>query len=113
MNRACELLIGEHDLISFASALGTEKKSTVRRVYKAGVKKEADMAVFSIVANAFLTHQVRNTIGALISVGQGKMTVDEFGSIIEARKQGLAGPAAPACGLCLMKVNYKKPFNLE
>lgn len=113
MNRACVLLIGEQDFISFASALGPETKTTMRQVYEAGVKKEAEMVVFNITANAFLTHQVRNTVGALISVGQGKMTVDDFGSIIKARKQGLAGPAAPACGLCLMKVNYKKPFNLE
>jgi tRNA pseudouridine38-40 synthase len=59
-----------------------------------------------MVANSFLTHQVRNTVGALIRVSLGKMSVDEFNSIIEAKKPGMAGPTAPACGLCLTRINY-------
>jgi tRNA pseudouridine38-40 synthase len=60
-----------------------------------------------------LPHQVRNTVGALIRVGWGKVSVDQFQSIIEARKPGLAGPAAPACGLCLMRINYPRPWGGE
>ena len=56
---------------------------------------------------------MRNTVGALIEVGRGKMTVDEFYSIIDAKKPGLAGPTAPACGLCLMGVNYPRSFGEE
>jgi tRNA U38,U39,U40 pseudouridine synthase TruA len=41
------------------------------------------------------------------------MKVDEFCSIIGERKLGLAGPTAPACGLCLMQVNYPCPFEEE
>jgi len=108
MNEAAEVLIGRHDFASFASNLGDELKSTVRRVYRAQVAREGEMVIFNMHANAFLPHQVRNTIGSLIMVGLGKMTKDCFHSIMEARKMGLAGPAAPACGLCLVKVNYKK-----
>ncbi len=106
MNEACQCLIGEHDFASFATALESKTKSTVRRVYQADVTKDGDLVTFRIIANAFLPHQVRNTIGALIRVGLGKMTADEFRSILEKRKPGLAGPTAPACGLCLMQVNY-------
>ena len=88
-----------------------ELKNTVRRVYRAQVSREGERIVFSIAANSFLPHQVRNTVGALLRVGTGRMTVDEFHSIIEAKQIGLAGPSAPSRGLCLMKVNYKK--NLE
>jgi len=49
-------------------------------------------------------------VGALIRVGQGKMTVEGFDSLVEARRPGLAGPTAPACGLCLMKINYPGSF---
>jgi len=110
MNQACQALIGEHDLALFASSLGVEIKSTVRRVYRAEVETDEDMAVFNMVANSFLPHQVRNTIGTLIRVGLGKMKVDEFCSIIEVKKPGLVGPAAPPRGLCLMQVNYPCPF---
>ena len=108
MNLAAQALVGEHDLSSFASNLGVELKSTRRRVYQARVYWDGELVIFNMVANSFLPHQVRNTVGALIRIGLGRMTLGEFHSIMEAKKIGLAGPAAPACGLCLMKVNYQK-----
>jgi tRNA pseudouridine38-40 synthase len=113
MNQACQALIGEHDFISFASSMGMGTKNTVRRVYRAEMEKDGELAVFNIVASSFLPHQVRNTVGTLIRVGLGKMQVDEFCSIIEMKKPGLVGPTAPACGLCLMQVNYPCPFEEE
>ena len=110
MNQASRALIGEHDFALFASFLGVEIKNTVRRVYRAEIETDEDMAVFNMVANSFLPHQVRNTVGTLIRVGRGKMKVDEFCSIIEVKKLGLMGPAAPPRGLCLMQVNYPCPF---
>jgi tRNA pseudouridine38-40 synthase len=113
MNQACQALIGEHDFISFASSMGIGTKSTVRRMYQAEMEKDGELVVFNMVANSFLTHQVRNTVGTLIRVGLGRMKVDEFCSIIEMKKPGLAGPTAPARGLCLMQVNYPYPFEKE
>lgn len=113
MNRACHHLIGEHDLVSFASNLGVEIKRSRRNVHHAGVTRDRDFVIFSIKANSFLPHQVRNTVGALVRVGLSKMTPEEFYSIMEAKKIGLAGPAAPACGLYLTKVNYKRQFKEE
>jgi len=113
MNQACQALIGEHDFISFASSMGVEIKKTVRRVYQAEMERNGELAIFNMVANSFLTHQVRNTVGTLIRVGLGKMQVDEFCSIMKAKKPGLAGPTAPACGLCLMQVNYPSHFKEE
>jgi tRNA pseudouridine38-40 synthase len=110
MGRACQALIGEHDFASFASNIGSEVKSTVREVYRAGVNRDGDLVIFNIVANAFLRHQVRSTAGALVRIGQGKMSEEEFTGILEARQPGLAGPILPACGLCLMQVNYPRSF---
>jgi len=112
MNRACQALVGVHDFASFGSS-GVEIGKTVRRVYQTGVERDKEVVIFNIVANSFLTHQVRNTVGALIRVGLGKMQLGEFHNVIEARKPGLAGPAAPARGLCLMRVNYARPFEGE
>ncbi len=110
MNQACQALIGKHDFASFITSPEIVKKSTVRNVHKAGIERDGDMVVLDMVANSFLPHQVRNTVGSLIKVGQGKMTVDEFYGMVEARRSGLAGPTAPAGGLCLMRVNYPSPF---
>jgi tRNA pseudouridine38-40 synthase len=109
-NLACASLVGEHDFASFTTGDGTGLKTTVRRVIRAGMEREGDQITFDIEANSFLPHQVRNTVGALVRVGTGKMSVAEFKSIMDAREPGAAGPTAPACGLCLNKVNYPGPL---
>ncbi len=110
MNRACRAIIGEHDFASFASGVGGEDKSTVREIYQAEVTREGDLVVFDVVANAFVRHQIRSTAGCLVKIGMGRMSQDEFHSIIAAKRPGLAGPTLPACGLCLVRVDYPHPF---
>ena len=54
-------------------------------------------------------------VGTLIRVGTGKIGIKEFRDILEMKKLSLAGPTAPAHGLCLMKVIYadNSEFNYE
>ena len=110
MSKACQLIQGEHDFVSFATSLNGVR-STLRNVYEASIDREGVFVVFRIVANSFLPHQVRNTIGLLIRLGLGKVEVEGFHDIMGAKKMGLAGPTAPACGLWLTKVNYSKPLS--
>jgi tRNA pseudouridine38-40 synthase len=112
MNEACVLLKGTHDFSSFAASLG-QRGSMVRNVHEAVMKREGDMVLFHIVANAFLPHQVRNTVGLIIRLGQDKVTLEEFHEIMEQKTLGMAGPTAPAHGLCLMKVNYPEKVELQ
>ncbi|MFU8796866.1 MAG: tRNA pseudouridine(38-40) synthase TruA, partial [Dehalococcoidia bacterium] len=100
MNEACRLLPGEQDLASFASSLDDDK-TTIRNVHEAGVESKGEFTVFRIVASSFLPHQVRSTVGLLIRLGRGQISVRDFRDIMQARRVGLAGPVAPACGLCL------------
>lgn len=114
MNRACRYLVGRHDFASFvASAETARQKNTVRDMIKAEISRDGDMIVLDMVANAFLPHQVRNTVGALVQVSQGKMTPEEFGALVTAATPGLAGPMAPPDGLYLVRVNYPSPFEGE
>lgn len=110
MDWACRILIGKHDMASFASKLEERHKNTVREVYRAGVSREGELVVFNIVANSFLPHQVRNTVGVLLGVGSGKVNIEVVRSIMERRQPGLAGPTVPGYGLCLMKIEYPVPF---
>ncbi len=109
MNETCYIIKGEHDFISFASSLDGIRE-TVRTIYEAEVRKRANFVVFHIVANSFLPHQVRNTVGLLIRLGLGKKDVEYFRNVMEAKSLGLAGPAVPSCGLYLTKVNYPRPL---
>ena len=113
MNRAAQTLLGEHDFASFLSGDGSWLESTVRNVSRAEVARDGELVTFRIAANSFLPHQVRTTVGTLIRVGLGKMNLGQFRSIIEARQPGTAGPTAPACGLCLDRVNYSVPLEEE
>ncbi len=107
MNQAAEMLVGKHDLASFATEINESSiKSTVRTVYSALVDRKEDLIIFDMIANSFLPHQIRNTVGTLLRVGSSKIGLKDFKNIIEAKRPGLAGPTAPAQGLFLMKVNY-------
>ena len=95
-------MIGEHDLASFVTEFSQSGiKSTLRTVYTAKVERQGDLVIFNMIAKSFLPHQVRNTVGALIRVGLGKISIDNFQTIMEAKKPGLAGPTVPAQGLYL------------
>jgi len=85
----------------------------VRDIFRAEITQKGDTIVLELEANAFLPHQVRTTVGALVKVGQGKMTAGEFGALVAAAVPGIAGPMAPADGLYLVKVNYPVPFEGE
>lgn len=104
MNDACKVLVGAHDFAPFSTATDV---STTRRVHKVEVYREEDNVICDMVANSFLPQQVRNTVGGLIRVGQGQTSVDDFCRLARSGMTGVVGPAAPAHGLCLMKVNYR------
>ena len=110
MNQACQALIGEHDFASFVTCMEARIKSTVRCVYRAEIEKDGELAIFNVLANSFLPHQIRNKVGALIRVGLDKMTINEFNNLVEAKQPGMAKPTAPACGLYLTQVNYPHPW---
>lgn len=104
MNEACQALLGKQDFASFTGPM--MGKRTVRNVSKAEVSREGETVFFDMIADAFLPKQVRCTVGSLVRVGLGKLKLEKFKEIIQAKKPGLAAPVAPAHGLCLMKVNY-------
>lgn len=105
MDRACQAMVGTHDFVPFSGAL-EDRINTVRTVYRANTFREGSMVTCHMEANAFLPHQVRNTVGALLQVGLGKMEAPDFEKILGAAMPAVAGPAAPPHGLCLLKVNY-------
>jgi tRNA pseudouridine38-40 synthase len=105
MDKACQVIVGTHDFAPFASSL-EDRHNTVRSVYRANTFREGSMVTCHIEANAFLPHQVRNTVGALLQVGLGKMDVSDFERILGSNRSAVAGPTAPPHGLCLLKVNY-------
>lgn len=105
MKTAAEYLCGTHDFLSFCS-LKKSKKSTVRTIYKIDIYRKNGKIYLDYYGNGFLYNMVRILTGTLIEVGLGLKEVQHIPVIIEAKNKELAGPKAPAHGLCLMKVEY-------
>jgi tRNA pseudouridine38-40 synthase len=106
MQAASDHLMGTHDFTAFEGA-GSPRQHSVREVRRAEWRREADHGLaFFIAANGFLRFMVRNIVGTLVEVGQGKRSAGDIPGLLEARDRRLAGPTAPPQGLCLMKVEY-------
>ncbi len=103
MQEAATLLIGKHDFASFTRDEGI---ATVRCIRRCDVTTEAPNIFVEIEANAFLRHQVRRTVGALVQVGSGKLDMDGFQNLLSAPVLASAEPLAPPQGLCLEHVAY-------
>lgn len=83
------------------------EKHRIRTVTKLALKKEGKYLYFTIEANGFLYNMVRTIVGTLLEVGRGKITAKMVKNILDAQDRNLAGPTAPAKGLCLMEVKYE------
>ena len=105
MNEAARLLLGRHDFTSF-SKLHTDVKTTICTVTHAEWTQRDGEWVFTIEADRFLRNMVRAVVGTLLEVGRGRMPVDGFARVIEARDRCRAGTSAPAHGLYLVDVRY-------
>ena len=101
MRDASTRLVGRKDFSSFAAGPGG-----VRSVRSARWCEQGSSVRFEITADAFLRGMVRAIVGTLLWVGRGKIDALTFGKIIEANDRAMAGPSAPANGLCLIAVEY-------
>lgn len=98
--------LGTKDFRAF-QASGSDVKTTVRTLYSFDLIHDDDgIYRFLIRGNGFLKQMVRNIIGTLLEVGEGKLNTSEIPSIFSSRNRQEAGRTVPAAGLCLVKVEY-------
>lgn len=105
MHAAAQCLVGRHDFTSFRSS-ECQARSAVKTLDLVHVRRVGDRIEIRLVARSFLHHQVRNVVGTLKLVGEGKAAVGHVGAVLAARDRAAAGPTAPAGGLYLEGVDY-------
>ena len=105
MQQAANLLFDYTDFTSF-SKLHTQVKTNNCKIMEAQWLEQDGLLVFRIKADRFLRNMVRAIVGTLLEVGKGKMSLDEFQSIIERKDRCSAGESVPAQGLFLQEVAY-------
>ena len=103
MQQAAAELIGEHDFAAFSRREGVR---TVRCMRRCEVAREGPLVTVEMEADAFLRQQVRRTVGALVQIGSGRLSVAQFRRLLRRAEPASVGPTAPAHGLCLLRVAY-------
>ena len=106
MNEAGRILTTYDDFAAFCKS-HTDVKTTFCHVTEARWEQVGDGRYrFVITANRFLRNMVRAVVGTLIDVGRGRLSLDDFRSIIEGKNRTAAGESMPACALFLQKIEY-------
>jgi len=111
MQAAAEYLLGEHDFSAFRAAQ-CQAKSPVKRLYRLDIRREGEMLVFDLNADAFLHHMVRNIVGCLVYAGKGKYPPDWLAEVLSSRNRALAAPTFAPDGLYLRRIQYDEKWKL-
>jgi tRNA pseudouridine38-40 synthase len=105
MNESIKEIIGVHDFSSFKKKNEMYKKHE-REVLRAGARRRGEFIYIVIEATGFLRYMVRNIVGTLVLVGEGKISKKDFIAVLQSRDRVNAGPTAPPHGLFLRKIKY-------
>ena len=111
MREAAGYLLGEHDFSSFRAA-ECQAKNPVKTMRRAEVRRVGSLIVLDFEACAFLHHQVRNMVGSLVYVGQGKHPPEWIAELLTAKDRRLAAPTFSPDGLYLAGVDYEAHWGL-
>ncbi len=105
MARAAAQFVGTHDF-SAVRSVGTDVKSTVRKVYYYEVEREGDLIRLRVCANGFLYNMARAMAGTVVYAAEGKLRPEDIGAILESGNRTAAGPTVPAGGLYMTHLWY-------
>jgi tRNA pseudouridine38-40 synthase len=111
MREAAARLVGEHDFSSFRSSQ-CQAASPIRKLQSLDIIQHGDYFLFTFKANAFLHHMVRNLMGALLYVGQGRQEAAWMDDLLAQRDRRRAAPTFSPEGLYLAHVEYPCGFSL-
>ncbi|HEY1151446.1 MAG TPA: tRNA pseudouridine(38-40) synthase TruA [Pseudoduganella sp.] len=111
MREAVKPLIGTHDFTAFRASM-CQARTPVKEMYEIDIERHGDMILFTLRANAFLHHMVRNLVGSLVYVGQGREDTGWLGRLLAGRDRTVAAPTFMPDGLYLAKIEYDPKWGL-
>ena len=121
MQEACQTLLGRKDFGAFGRSPDEENPnkpgphSCVRMMLEARCARQErkELIYCDFTADAFLTGMVRRIVGTVLLVGQKRLCLDEFSTIVQRAEKTHPGSAAPSHGLCLVRVEYPEKFGVN
>jgi tRNA pseudouridine38-40 synthase len=111
MTAAAPHLLGRHDFSAFRAA-ECQARTPVRELRQATVSARGHYVAFDFRGNAFLHHQVRNMVGALVWIGLGRRPPEWLGELLASRDRRLGAATFAPDGLYLVDVRYDAAWNL-
>lgn len=111
MQVAANYLLGEHNFSAFRGA-GCQSKSAVRDLQYLTIKRQGELVIIDVKANAFLLHMVRNIVGVLTPIGTGVKPPEWAKTVLASQDRRQAGVTFMANGLYFVSVEYPEPYDL-
>ena len=112
MNKASELVLGEHDFATFCKTGGAG--TTIRRLEIFQWRRMDDGTLLAdVVADAFCYSMVRNLVGAAVRVGEGRFEPTWMGELLANKTRVSESLVFPARGLTLIGVDYPADLDLK
>jgi tRNA pseudouridine38-40 synthase len=104
MNQASTLLLGENDFAAFCKF--REGGTTIRTLEKFSWVRNEEGLTAEIVADAFCYSMVRNLVGAVVCVADGRFPVGWVQEVLDNRRRVSDSLVFPSRGLTLVRVDY-------
>lgn len=111
MHAAAQYLLGEHDFSAFRGS-GCQAHHAIRTMHHIEVKRQGELIIIEVKANAFLLHMVRNIVGVLTKIGVGEHEPEWAESVLYSRDRREAGITSTPNGLYLVDIDYPSHFML-
>lgn len=111
MQQAARHLVGEHDFTSFRAA-ACQALSAVKTLQRVDISRRGAYWRFEFEANAFLHHMIRNIMGCLVAIGQGKHPPPWMGEVLAAHSRDAAAPTFAPDGLYFLGPRYDARWGL-
>jgi tRNA pseudouridine38-40 synthase len=111
MQQAVRHLLGKHDFTTFRDT-DCQAKSPIKTLDRLDIQEwpydqyGGREIILEVEGRSFLHHQVRNMVGTLVLVGEGKWQPDDVATALAAKDRTKGGPTAPPEGLTLQRVDY-------
>ena len=112
MQQAAQAVQGTYDFTSLRSSQ-CQAATPIRTISECRVMRRGQFILIRVKANAFLHHMVRNLVGCLVQIGQGKRSVSWMAEVIEQRDRKFAAPTYAPDGLYLTDVEYPSEFAIR
>lgn len=109
IDEAAALLVGQHDFTAFAATTAAGKEDPVKDLRVLSASRRGPRVIITAEGSGFLYKMVRSLVGGLVNVGTGKLPPGTLREILDSRCRTPLIATAPARGLFLEKVFYRRP----